>query len=213
MKRIGIISVIAAFAVGMGVWGLTYFGGASAPDGNGGNGGNNGNGVESYSFTVASTDGGAVALGGSMLHEQKTFLLAAGTVVSLKAVPDSGYQFVKWSGDVDTVDNIYSSEVTVTVNGTCYITARFEVLEPVRYSLVIMSTGDGAVTVPGKGTYIYDAGAVVDLVVTVAEGYEFAGWTGNVDTIADAKATSTTITMNGDYYILANFREHRTCGG
>jgi len=213
MKRLVIISVIAAFAVGTGVWGISYFGGGNAPDGNGGNGGNNGNGVQSYTFTIASTDGGAVSLSGSTLHEQKTFLFSAGTVVSLKAVPDSGYQFVRWSGYAGTGDDAYSSEITVAVNGTYYITAKFEALQPVRYTLVVLSTGDGSVTSPGKGTYVYDAGAIVDLAVTVASGYEFAGWTGNVDTIADVRATSTTITMNGDYYILANFREYRTCGG
>jgi hypothetical protein len=213
MKRIVIISVIAAFAVGIGVWGITYFGGGNAPDGNDGDGGNNGNGVESYTFTIASTDGGAVVLGGSTLHEQKTFLLAAGTVVRLKAVPDNGHQFVRWSGYAGTGDDVYSPEITVTVNATYYMTAKFEEVQPIRYSLIIMTTGEGSVTAPGKGAHVYDAGAVVDLVVTMAEGYEFAGWTGNVDTVADVKATSTTVAMNGDYYILANFREHRTCGG
>jgi hypothetical protein len=212
MKRIGIISVVAAFAVGMGVWGILNGGGGNSPDDNGGNGGNGGNGVQSYTFTIASTDGGAVSLSGSTLHEQEIFLFGAGTAVSLEAVPDSGYQFVKWSGDVGAVD-VHASQIIVTVNGNYSITARFEVLQPVRHSLVIMTTGEGSVTAPGKGTYVYDAGTVVDLAVTVASGYEFAGWTGNVDTVADAKATSTTITMNGDYYILANFREHRTCGG
>jgi Divergent InlB B-repeat domain len=212
MRRIGIISVIAAFAVGMGVWGIMHGGGGNAPDGNGGNGGNGGDDVQSYTFTVASTDGGAVVLSGSTFHEQKTFLFGAGTVVSLKAVPDNGYQFVRWSGYAGTGDDVYAPEITVTVNGTYYITAKFEVLQPVRYSLVIMATGEGSVTAPGKGTYVYDAGTVVDLAVTVASGYEFAGWTGNVSTIADVKATSTTIAMNGDYLILANFREHRVCG-
>jgi hypothetical protein len=205
MQRFGIILIIAAFIVGMAVWGNNG-GGGNAADGNGGNG------VPSYTFTIDSTAGGAVAVNNSTIHGKATFIFGVGVVVSLKAVPDSGYQFVKWTGDVSTVADVHSSDITVTVNGTCFIVAKFEVTPPVRYSLAILSTPGGLVTTPGKGTYVYDQGMVVDLVVTPAVGYEFAGWTGNVDTIANAKATSTSITMNGNYYICANFREHRTCG-
>ena len=201
----------------MAVWGINYFGGGNAPDGNGGNGGNGGdggdggNGVQSYSFTIDSMDGGTVALNNSTISRGTAYAFGAGTVVSLKAVPDNGYEFVKWSGYAGAVD-VYSPEIAVTVNGTYYITARFEVLAPVRYTLSILSTAGGSVTSPGKGTHIYDAGTVVNLVVKPVSGYKFNGWTGNVGTIADVKATSTTITMNGDYYILANFGEDRHCG-
>ena len=39
------------------------------------------------------------------------------------------------------------------------------------------------------------------------EGYRFVEWTGDVGTIADVYAAATTITMNGDYSITANFEE------
>jgi uncharacterized repeat protein (TIGR02543 family) len=209
MKTFGVMLIIAAVLVGMGVWGINYGGGGNPPDGNGGN---NGNGIQSYTFTIDTTDGGAVALNTSTLPGEATFIFGAGTVVSLKAVPGSGYQFVKWSGDVGTVDDVYSSVISVTVNGNYSIMARFEMPAPVRYSLAILSTPGGSVNSPGRGTHVYDAGTVVNLVAAPASGYQFAGWTGSVGTIADVKATSTTITMNGNYYICANFREHRTCG-
>jgi hypothetical protein len=208
MQRFGIILIIAAFIVGMGVL-ADNGGGGNAADGNGGNGGN---GVQSYTLTIDNTAGGAVAVNNSTMPGKATFIFGAGAVVSLKAVPDNGYEFVKWSGDVGTIDDVHASEITVTVNGTYFIMAKFEVPPPVRYSLSILSTSGGSVSAPGKGTYVYGQGTVVDLVVTPAVGYEFAGWTGNVDTIANVKTTSTTITINGNYYICANFREHRTCG-
>jgi hypothetical protein len=46
---------------------------------------------------------------------------------------------------------------------------------------------------------------VVNLVATPGAGYYFVNWTGNVSTIADVYAAATTITMNGDYSITANF--------
>jgi len=74
------------------------------------------------------------------------------------------------------------------------------------YQLVISSTGRGAVTVPGEGTRTYDSGTVVELVATPDEGYEFRGWTGDTEHIADPNSASTTITMRGNYYIEATFR-------
>jgi len=46
---------------------------------------------------------------------------------------------------------------------------------------------------------------VVSLAAEVEEGYGFAKWTGDVDSIADINGASTTITMNGDYTIGADF--------
>jgi len=76
---------------------------------------------------------------------------------------------------------------------------------PVQYDLTISSTAGGQVTTPGEGTFTYNAGAVVNLVVEPDEGYRFVNWTGDVATIAGVNAASTTITMDGDYSIGANF--------
>ena len=72
-------------------------------------------------------------------------------------------------------------------------------------ALTISSTIGGAVIEPGEGTFSYDAGAVVDLVAEAQAGYRFVEWTGDVETIADVNAASTTITMNDDCELLANF--------
>ena len=80
-----------------------------------------------------------------------------------------------------------------------------------QYSLRISSTGGGSVTTPGEDTFTYDEGTVVNLVATPDSDYEFTTWTGNVDTIADAYAASTTITVNDHYYIIARF-DCSNCG-
>jgi hypothetical protein len=74
--------------------------------------------------------------------------------------------------------------------------------------LNITSTAGGSVTVPGEGIRNYYCGTVVDLVATPDAGYQLVNWTGDVDTIADVYAASTTITMNGVYSITANFDEN-----
>ena len=60
---------------------------------------------------------------------------------------------------------------------------------------------------PGEGTFTYDAASVVNLVAEPDEGYEFVRWIGDVDTIANINAATTTITMGGNYSVTADFQE------
>jgi hypothetical protein len=167
-----------------------------------------GNGGESVTLTVDNTAGGVITVNNVTILEKLILTFDAGTVVSLNAAPDSGYQFVRWTGDVYTVDNIHASETIITMNGDYSITAEFEVPPPVQYTLNIIGPAHGSVITPGEGRFfIYEEGTVVDLVAEPDNGYEFVRWTGDVDTIADVNASSTTIAMNGDYYISAHFRE------
>jgi len=73
------------------------------------------------------------------------------------------------------------------------------------YTLTVTSTSGGLVTAPGEGTFTYNATTVVNLVAEAEEGYLFDEWTGNVSTIANVTAATTTITMHGNYTITANF--------
>jgi hypothetical protein len=79
------------------------------------------------------------------------------------------------------------------------------VSSPTEYDLTISSTEGGDVTTPGEGTLTYDDGDVVDLVATPDASYVFVNWTGNVDTIDDVDDAATTITMDDNYSITANF--------
>ncbi|NWF77506.1 MAG: hypothetical protein HXY36_02765 [Chloroflexi bacterium] len=153
-----------------------------------------------YSLAVDSTEGGEVITPG-----EGTFTYDAGTVVDLLAEAEAGYQFINWTGDVGTIANVNAASTTITMNGDYSITANFEPVPPGQFTLTICSTAGGSVTSPGEGTHIYVAGTVVSLVATPASGYRFVEWTGDVGTIANINAASTTITMNGHYSITANF--------
>jgi uncharacterized repeat protein (TIGR02543 family) len=76
---------------------------------------------------------------------------------------------------------------------------------PTQYQLTISSSTGGSVITPGEGTFTYNEGKVVRLVARSALGYAFVEWTGDVATITTVNSFSTTITMNGDYSITANF--------
>lgn len=77
--------------------------------------------------------------------------------------------------------------------------------EITEYNLAISSTEGGKVTSPGEGIFTYDEGTNIGLVAVADEGYQFVSWTGNIGTITDVEDASTTITINDDCSIVANF--------
>jgi len=76
---------------------------------------------------------------------------------------------------------------------------------PARFVLMIIPTVDGEVSEPGEGNFFYDEGMVVNLIAEADEGCYFVSWGGNITTIADVGAATTTITMDDSYYIYAIF--------
>jgi uncharacterized repeat protein (TIGR02543 family) len=152
--------------------------------------------VAIYDLTISSTEGGSVTEPG-----EEVFIYDEGTVVDLVATPDAGYRFVEWTGHVGTIANVYDPSTTITMNGDYAITADFVAI----YDLTISSTAGGSVAEPGEEVFTYDEGTVVDVVATPDAGYRFVNWTGDVGTVANVTAGTTTIRMNGDYSISANF--------
>jgi hypothetical protein len=156
--------------------------------------------LEEYDLTTSSTTGGSVTVPG-----EGTFTYYDGTVVTLVATANSGYYFINWTGDVGTITNVNAPTTTITMNDNYSTTANFQHIPPGKVALTTSSTAGGSVTTPGEGAFLYNVGEVVSLVASPASGYRFVNWTGNVGTIANVNAASTTITMNGDYSITANF--------
>ncbi|MFA5055810.1 MAG: dockerin type I domain-containing protein [Dehalococcoidia bacterium] len=90
------------------------------------------------------------------------------------------------------------------ISGTTWINSSAQISQ--LYNLNTSSSDHGAVTTPGEaGPYVYTAGQVINIVATPDACYHFVNWTGDIATITDANDPTTTITMNGDYSITANF--------
>jgi alpha-tubulin suppressor-like RCC1 family protein len=154
-----------------------------------------------FNLTVSSATGGSVTAPG-----QGTFPCDAGAVVELVAEAQAGYQFVRWTGDVDTVADVNAASTTITVDDDCSIEADFAAIPTVQHSLATSSTTGGSITTPGEGTNTYHEGTVVDLVAEAEKGYQFVTWTGDVSTIENVNSAQTTITMSGSYSIAASFK-------
>ena len=154
-----------------------------------------------YSLTTSSTEGGSVTTPGEGIS-----IHAANTTVDLIAQPYEGYQFLKWTGNVSTIADVNAAETTIAMNTSCSITATFETCHPEPVVLLTVSSNrGGSVTTPGEGTFSCPLGADVRLVAESNEGCKFVYWSGDVNTIADVNAASTTITMDSSYSIRANF--------
>ncbi|MBS3816545.1 MAG: hypothetical protein KGY76_03160 [Candidatus Thermoplasmatota archaeon] len=155
-----------------------------------------------YELTISSTSGGTVEEPG-----EGSFTYSENDEVNLEAVADSGYQFVEWTGDNGTIADTKSNMTSITMNDNYTITAEFEEVSGVTYDLTIGSSSGGSVVDPGEGSFTYSEDTEVNLEAVADSGYEFVEWTGNNGTIADTKANLTTITMNDDYAITAEFEE------
>jgi outer membrane protein assembly factor BamB len=107
---------------------------------------------------------------------------------------------------------VLGSSPAIGADGTIYVGSYDHNLyaiteEEKEYDLTISSTAGGSVFDPGEGTFTYVEGTGVTLVAEAEEGYRFINWTGDVYTIADIEDATTTIAMDGDYSITANFEE------
>jgi RHS repeat-associated protein len=54
-----------------------------------------------------------------------TFMYQWGNPVGIEATPNVGFRFMNWTGDVDTIGDVYAAETTITMCGNFAITANF----------------------------------------------------------------------------------------
>jgi isopenicillin-N N-acyltransferase-like protein len=78
-----------------------------------------------YTLTISSTTGGNVTTPG-----EGTSSYTPHTVVNLVAIPNAGYDFVNWTGDVGTIADDEDATTTITMSGNYSITANFEADAP-----------------------------------------------------------------------------------
>ncbi|NII25985.1 carbohydrate-binding protein [Pseudoflavitalea sp. X16] len=136
--------------------------------------------------------------GGSITRSPNATTYNAGTVVTLTAVPASGYTFVNWSGGASGT----STTTTVTMNANTSVTANFTNSTGGTYTLTTTANpAAGGTITRSPNASSYTAGTVVTLTATPASGYSFSNWSGG----ASGTSTTTTVTMNANTSVTANF--------
>ncbi|NIM17177.1 MAG: hypothetical protein GTO45_27675, partial [Candidatus Aminicenantes bacterium] len=125
-----------------------------------------------------------------------------GTVVTLTAVPDTGWEFDGWSGDLSGTQN----PTTITMGSNKNVTATFSQLPVPNYTLTVNIVGQGSVALnPPGGTY--PEGTEVCMTATPDSGWQFDNWSGDFSGTANPGC----ITMDSDKTVTANFSEVGTC--
>jgi hypothetical protein len=152
-----------------------------------------------YSLTVNAGSNGTISTPAG------TTTRNAGEVVTITATPNSGYHFVNWTGDWGMIAHTTRASTTITINGNTTIQANFAANTSTSYSLTAKATSGGTVTVPSSSPSPYTSGTVATLTASPSPGYYFVNWTGLINTVANTKSASTTVVMNGNYVIQANF--------
>lgn len=109
---------------------------------------------------------------GSITADPEKAFYEEGEEVTLTAVPESGWEFDSWSGDVSGTDN----PLTLTMNSNTSITALFTTD---KITLAFSTSGPGAVSVDPDFP-MYDPGATVTLTAIPHEGAYFFGWSGDL---------------------------------
>ncbi len=86
--------------------------------------------VKQYNLTI-NVDGNGTSVGGDAYDEN--------TVVSVSASPDPGWEFVEWTGDIETLGDRLSSSTTIVMDSDYTITARFrlEIITPTNISNLV----------------------------------------------------------------------------
>ena len=120
---------------------------------------------------------------------------AEGVLLKITAVPESGWQFDSWTGEVTTPD---SPTTTVIVDSEKTIAARFS---RILHTLAIQVDGNGSST-PAVGNHSYAEGTVVQVTAIPDSGWQFDGWMG---VVVDPDSPTTTVIMDSEKRLTASF--------
>ena len=140
------------------------------------------------SASVDPEEGGVVEGGGVFTY---------GESCTLKTFPRSGYDFIGWKRNNNTLvshDAIYVFDVNQSANYVaCY--------EPKMYNVFVNANPSNGGFVSGSGAYHTNQECTVT--ATAIEGFRFVGWTEDNDTIS--YDNSYTFTVLGNSNLVANF--------
>jgi len=144
-----------------------------------------------YTLTIQTTTGGTTD------PSPGDYQYTEGTVVTVTAIPSSGYEFDYWILDSVTKTK---NPIDVTMDANHTITAYFAAIE---YILTIETT-TGGTTDPAPGTYTHPEGASVVVTAIPDSGYEFDYWKLDGTTRTENPID---VLMDSDHTLTAYFSE------
>ncbi len=130
---------------------------------------------------------------GTVKLTPRTKLYEHGSLIRIKAVPDDGWKFKGWSGDISGSNPAQA----FVMNSDKSITAVFL---PV-HTLVVSVAGNGTTT-PRPGTYRFEQGTRIYVSALAESGSRFNQWTGDIS----GRDSTRIITINSNKAVTADFQ-------
>lgn len=133
-----------------------------------------------YPLTLTASEGGRVTANGQTIAPNTWF--PVGGVVSLDAIPQPGWGFVRWEGTVTSTAN----PLQLPMNNSNEVRAVFGTT-----TLTIGTPGGGTVTANGQAiapNTLYPPGTVVTLAAVADNGWSFLRWEGSIASTANPLA-------------------------
>jgi len=141
--------------------------------------------------------------GGTTDPAPGTYIYDEDAVITVTAIPGSGFYFVEW---IDGANHYLVNPISVVMSSDKSLVAVFQpiVVPPKQYTLTI-SCGFGGHVIPAAGSYTYSEGSTVQVVAIPDPGYEFTEWQENGQTLSTEQ--SITLMITSDRNIRAIFAE------
>lgn len=142
-----------------------------------------------YAYSVSGVANGST--------EPSAYSMAdAGEKVSIKAIPNTGYRFVEWSSSSTacTFASKTSASTTVTISGSCGITAKF-----IRQYKLTMIMGEGGSSTSPSGSVMVDSSVSRYIYTYSKSGFTFKNWSisGSGCTVNSSTSYSTYAYLRG----------------
>jgi len=149
---------------------------------------------------VSPSDGGSVEVNQKAPASYPDIIsFSSGDTVQVEAIAAPGYQFINWSGDIAGTVN----PLAIKMDCNKKITANFA---QISYTLTIKVSGKGTTT-PQAGTHLYSNGETVTITATPENGWQFAGWSGDV---SSPDSPTAEVVISTDKTITANFSDSKS---
>ncbi|MBQ7822195.1 MAG: family 78 glycoside hydrolase catalytic domain [Clostridia bacterium] len=138
-----------------------------------------------FDVVITATEGGSISVNSGEATREYTATVSAGESITVEAVADYGYKFTGFTGTYGSPDDTF----TLTVGSDVYVTASFEISDPIKRYINIAAPENSGLKVVANGktyslptTVATEASNICSLAVENSENalYDFAAWTGDI---------------------------------
>ena len=130
---------------------------------------------------------------GSIIKTPNKNVYSFGEEVNLSAIPEEGWLFDRWEGDITGTDNPTSLMVDKPMEATAVFVKE-------KYEITLSVTGEGSITItPQKEEYEY--GEIININAKPDDGWIFDSWSGNLN----SNINPFSFAAEEDNKIIANF--------